>query len=606
MPKEKRRFQRYHKEVSFKLTINGKVYEAKTEDYSVDGLRVCVSADAPVKTGDMVNLDIEKIHVKSGGRIMRISPRSGGRICLGISRLGMLHGSLEDFQTSDVLLGLQRSVKTGVTYFKSGNVQKVVYFKSGDMIFATSNLVEDRLGDMLMREGRITLDQYNGSSEVLKSEVQKQDDKRHGAVLVEMGFIKPKELFSVVKRSVELIILSIFSMRSGDFLFKEGELPTDEVITLQLSAANLIYRGVKAIDDISTIKSMCPAADDKITFSSDPLNLFQDLQFDEMDKKVLALVDGTKTFKETVDSSGLEPFEAMRLISALLCTRIIEVLDLGQSADISPEDISYGEIFKEHHEEQARQAARPAAVEKPSSTGSAAEPTPEDAIKVAALEKKRSDEMIRKVNEMYAICEEHDYYSVLGVDKRAMSGQVKRAYYMRAKEFHPDKHYTLPLSIMEKLNTIFTTITTAYSTLSSPDLKIQYDRDPMKGRSRVVDPAERAEQKFEEASTLMRKGRYDEAASTFAEAAYLQNEMPNYHYFSGLALSRAGKHKEAERTMQRAIKLDPFNAEYLAELGHVYLALGFNLRAKGSFEKALKLSAMHKRAMQGLAALPDE
>ena len=606
MAREKRRFQRYHKEVSFKILFDGETYDAKTENYSVDGLSVCVSGSPPIKTGDIVNLDIDKIKVKTGGKVMRIYPRDGGCVCLGIVRLGLIHGSIEDFETSDLLLGLQRSVKTGVIFFKFGNVQKSVYFKSGDMIFATSSLVEDRLGDMLMREGKITLDDYNKSTEVMKL-----DDKRHGTVLVEMGLITPNELFSAVNRSVELIILSLFSMHQGDFLFKEGELPSDELITLKLSAASLIYRGVKAIDDISTIKSKCPLADDILAFSTDPLNLFQDIEFDEMDRKVLSLVDGTRTFKETIDNSGLDPFEAMRLVSALLSTRIIEVHDKSQSADISAEDISFSEIFNEHQDEQARQTEKPAeeATARPSATVASKSVKGADPVqeKVKAIDKKLSSvEMIQRIEEMYALCEDQDYYAVLGVSKIVLNSELKKAYYMRAKEFHPDKHFYLKDDVKDMLNHIFTTITTAYSTLSSHDLRIQYDKDPMKGRSRVVDPAARAEQKFAEASDLMRKGQYDAAAGVFAEAAYLQSEMPNYHYFSGLALARAGKHREAERTMQRAIKLDPFNADYAAELGHTYLALGFNLRAKGSFEKALKLSAMHQRAMEGLSALPDE
>ena len=56
--------------------------------------------------------------------------------------------------------------------------------------------------------------------------------------------------------------------------------------------------------------------------------------------------------------------------------------------------------------------------------------------------------------------------------------------------------------------------------------------------------------------------------------------------------------------LQRAIRLEPFNADYMAEVGHIYLALGFIKRAQTSFEKAVKLSPLHKRAMQGIKKLP--
>ncbi len=600
MSKEKRRFQRYHKEVSFVLTFGDKTYNATTEDYSVDGLSVCIAGAPPIKAGDIVDLDISKIKVKSGGKVIRVSKRNGG-VCLGISRLGLMHGSLEDFDLSNVLLGLQRSSKTGVMFIKSGNIQKSVYFKSGDMIFALSSLEGDRLGDMLMQEGVITPDQLKESSEVME-----RQDKRLGAVLVEMGFMSPKELFAAVKRSVEHIIMSLFSISAGDFLFKEGELPTEEVIMLKLSAANLIYLGIKSVKDIGIIKGMCPSSEEVLHFSSDPLDLFQDLKFQEEDRKILTAIDGKRTLKEIVEQSGMQPLDAMRSICSLLSTRIIEVLDASSMDGVSAEDTPIDVMFRQWHAEQEEYRADMHKIDAAHEGRQAQEPTLEQDMEDAAFEKERGDNMVRRVNEMFAICEERDYYDVLGVGQRATNSEVKRAYYMRAKDFHPDKHFQLSSNVKSKLNTIFTSITTAYSTLSSPDLKAQYDKDPMKGRASMLDPAERAVHKFDEAVALMKKGSNDEASSTFAEAAYLDSENPVYHYYSGYALARAGKHKEAERTIQRAIKLDPFNADYLAEQGHVFLALGFNLRAKGCFEKALKIVAMHKRAMEGLSALPDE
>jgi curved DNA-binding protein CbpA len=612
--KEKRRFQRYRKQVGFSLAIGGTIYKATTEDYSVNGLSAVIEGPAPVKAGDFINLEVPGIRVKSPAKIVRVSKDAKG-VRIGVIRQGLLHGSLEDFDVADVLMGLHRSSMTGVLYVKSGNIQKNIDFRNGDMIFAISNLLEDRMGDMLMREGRITLAQYNESSEIMKRE-----KKRHGTVMVEMGLLTPAELFSAVKRSVENVIISILSIRSGDFLIKEGG-QKDEEITLNLSTANLIYRGVKAIEDISVIKSMCPKADEVLYFSSDPLDLFQDLQFSDEDRAVLSIVDGKKTFREIVDKSGLDTFKAMQGLCAFLNTRIIEVQGEDSMAGVTAEDIAFNEIFDEHQQEQEAAAEAKAKVE----AAAKAKAKVEDVASVKAWREKTDAEqaeraaqekaatgqtgqvsaMTARIEEMHKMFFEQDYYAVLGVGKNATGTQIKRAYYMRAKDFHPDKHYYLPGDAKGKLNDIFTKITSAYSTLNSPDLRAAYDRDPMKGRATELDPAERAEQKFEEAMSLMKGGRQEEAASVFGEAAYLMSDEPKYHYYTGLAFAGCGKHKEAERTFQRAIKLDPSNADYFAETGHAYLALGFNLRAKSSFEKALNLDASHKRAMDGMKALPD-
>ncbi len=99
---------------------------------------------------------------------------------------------------------------------------------------------------------------------------------------------------------------------------------------------------------------------------------------------------------------------------------------------------------------------------------------------------------------------------------------------------------------------------------------------------------------------------YSEAAKLFGAAAYLDDLDSRYHYFSGIALSKDRRYKEAERALNRALRAEPFKASYLAEAGHVYLALGLPLRAKGNFDKALKLEANNKRAKEGMEKLPSD
>ncbi|MDO9288331.1 MAG: hypothetical protein Q7T83_06030, partial [Thermodesulfovibrionales bacterium] len=55
--------------------------------------------------------------------------------------------------------------------------------------------------------------------------------------------------------------------------------------------------------------------------------------------------------------------------------------------------------------------------------------------------------------------------------------------------------------------------------------------------------------------------------------------------------------------VQRALKIEPANADYLAEAGHIYIGLGFQGRAKSTFEAVLKLSPAHQRAKEGIMSL---
>jgi len=573
MYEERRLFKRYPLKSGFPLKTGENVFKAELVDYSFDGLCIRVEGAPALKKGEALELSIARPAFKGRAIVVWSRPAQGG-ILIGLHREGLLYGTLADYRLSDVILGLQRGVKTGILSFVHGSVHKTIYFKGGDMVFAASNQEADRLGELLVLEGKITREQFQKAVEL-----SRKTKKRHGSAMVDLGYIDPKTLFRAVSASVENIIAGLFSMKEGNLVFKEGVLPTEELITLKLSAANLIYRGIKRIEDVELIRGLCPPSNSVLVLASDPLDLYQDLRLEEPDKKVMSLVDGKRTFKEIVQTAGGEILGTMKTLYALLNTRVIEVA--------REEEPDYrGE--QEEQEEQEEQVVV----------------TAEEVI--AESEEPVVEDFVPRLESMYGKFRSLDFYEVLGVGKSAATSEIKKAYYRLAKEFHPDRHFQLPEEMKDKLNSVFSHISKAYATLLNPDRRRAYDEKPEAALQEVErKPEEIAAEKFKTGKSALSAGRFEEAARFFAEAAYLETNVAEYHYYSGLALGKGGKHKEAEKAIQRAIKIEPSNADYLAAVGHVYLALGLPLRAKSNFDKALKISPAHQTATRGLSMIPE-
>lgn len=560
MTKENRHFKRYTTEANLTLTLEGHNYVAEVIDFSFDGICAVLKGSPPVKEGDVVIMNLDNYCVKCSGRIMWIS-KADDRLKLGVHREGLLYASLDDFFLPDILLGLQRSGKTGEFHIISNKVHKTIYLKNGDINFASSNQTAERFGGMLLREKAITVEGYRKAQEHMKSQPGK---KRLGTALAELGFIQPEELEIMVRNHVESIILSLFMLQEGEFMFKEAPLAIEEPVILNLSTANLIYRGIKSLEDEEYLKNLSPPEDTVLFFSEDPLDLFQDLKIEDTEKEILSSMDGIKTISDIITGSPLNEFETRKSLYAFLSTRIVGIKeDVGEPNVEVPVE----EVIKEEAQEV-------------------------------------SSDIVKEIEHLHNNYRQLGYYGIIGIDKSAPESEIKKAYYKKAKDFHPDRHFDLPGDMKEKLNDIFTYINLAYSTLISSDLRREYD---LRGEEKPmeVDNVKLAKQKFENGKGKYQKGKFAEAERLFSEAAYLDNSVANYHFYTGMSLSKNDKNKDAERAMRRALKSEPFNPDFLAEAGHVFLSLGFPLRAKGNFERALKISPDQKRALEGMSKITE-
>lgn len=552
--KENRRFRRYKKRYTALIIKEKESHSGEMIDYSLDGFGVILKSPLQINKGDVLTIENDELSLRASCQVeWFLKTPSGLRV--GLYKLEPLKGSLINYSLSDIFIGIQRSLKTGVLTFRSGSIENRIYIKSGDMIFASSNQNHYRLGDILLRERKITQEAFDRSSELIR-----KTGKRQGAILVELGAITPKELCSAVKHQVQEIILSVFDLSDGEFEFQETSLPTDEVITLKLSAGNLIYRGVKRPTCVEQVEDFLNLPSKTvIAFSKDPLSLFQDITFDDDDQRIISLIDGKRHLKEIISLSGSDESKVRKSVAALLSTSIIEAAE----------------------KETIREGI-----------------TPEDVISKPEI----PQGIIEKIEEMYSKLPNLNYYELLGVEESVNNTMLQWAFYRLAKEFHPDRHFYLDKDMKEKLHEIFTSITHAYSVLSSSEKRRGYDRS-IAGKQTAILRVKLAIEKFDEGRTAYERKDFVEAAQSFAEAAHLDDSMADYHFSYGLSLAKLDKMKEAEQVMKKALKLAPQNDEILAELGHIYLKLGFPVRAQWKFKKALEINMSNQRAKEGMESI---
>ncbi|MDA8098777.1 MAG: DUF4388 domain-containing protein [Nitrospiraceae bacterium] len=146
-----------------------------------------------------------------------------------------LSGNLKDTPLLDVLSILRLQKATGTLGCDVRGVGKSLYVQNGQIVFATSQDVQDRLGEVMVRAGKITRSQL---TDALERHRTGDGRKKIGAYFVESGYVTPKELFNGLKLQVRSIIQSILALKDGGYRFDEV-LPAD-VIPLQINIDELL------------------------------------------------------------------------------------------------------------------------------------------------------------------------------------------------------------------------------------------------------------------------------------------------------------------------------------------------------------------------------
>jgi len=227
-------------------------------------------------------------------------------------------GILSSTAFPGLIYSIMRQRETGVLTLTGDAAEKSVYIKDGRPVFATSNDRDDRLGQILFKAGLVSLE---GLMEALEQSLRER--KRLGTVLVQGGLIQPHDLVEGVMTQVRNIVCGLFQWTRGRYRYSPGPLPTDEVITLKLSAGNIILQGIRRIESWDRIWEAVGDLDAEFKMADGVEDSIKDLQLSLEEWTLLTHCDRTVTLRELCRGSSIKDFEVCRLLWALLTLGIV-------------------------------------------------------------------------------------------------------------------------------------------------------------------------------------------------------------------------------------------------------------------------------------------
>ena len=231
----------------------------------------------------------------------------------------ILEGDLSRIALPDVLGFVSMVRGTGKLVIRNEKFERTMIWKDGEIVFAQSNSPEHSLGQFLLRNGKITAQQYEESRQKITPAM------RHGKVLVQMGALSPKDLWWGVKNQALEIIYSTFHWDTGRFSFYEDtEELSSEKIVLQLNASTVIMEGVRRIDETARIREKITGPEMVFAQVAGVVPDFDELDMNEAEVEIYNNIDGKLTVRDLIGKSELTEFEVTRILFQLLSARLVE------------------------------------------------------------------------------------------------------------------------------------------------------------------------------------------------------------------------------------------------------------------------------------------
>jgi CheY-like chemotaxis protein len=235
-------------------------------------------------------------------------------------------GSLGEIEIPRLLWKLHRARFTGRLTVVRGRVEKRISLVDGEVLFATSNLSQDRLVDGLRRRGVLTRAQYDTARGLAAKE-----PRRAGQLLVEAGFVKPRELHRVLRVHLRRIVDSTFSWEEGMWSLEHGT-PCEEKVVLEIPTAALIMDGIRHGMHLRQLSNLLGGdvqyprlRENASSRAGGVRGLVEELRLTPSEECALAWLDGRRTLAEIVRDEQVDELELHALAYGLLVLDLLEL-----------------------------------------------------------------------------------------------------------------------------------------------------------------------------------------------------------------------------------------------------------------------------------------
>ena len=212
------------------------------------------------------------------------------------------------------LLGQSR--ETGRLVVKSGDVERVVLLKNGDVASVGSNLPRDRLGTFLVRLGRVKEADLERAQQICAKTGQ-----RIGQVLVGQKLVEPHELWGCIQEQITELFAEVTQWNEGSFILYRVPAEHPFPSTPPMSMQGLLLEAVRRADEMSLFRERIASVNARLRRTQKAPRA----ELPPEEAEALGHVAPEASVAEVARAMQMNEFDATRLCYQLLKAGLIEI-----------------------------------------------------------------------------------------------------------------------------------------------------------------------------------------------------------------------------------------------------------------------------------------
>jgi hypothetical protein len=228
-----------------------------------------------------------------------------------------LEGEIGEIDLTARLVELWREQFTGAIRFENDGIIKIIYFKSGDVLSASTNDRADSIDEILMRASKVTRDH------VKQALAKRKESETLGDALLNLGFITRKELTWARRVQVIGVVRSINQWPAGSYTIVADYLPKREEGTL-FPLPQLLVEMIVTEQDRATFERALDGGSATFAKGAGFDQEFERLGLNDEAGRIASAIDGERNASEVAVASGQDGFNTYKLLHALSVLGLVE------------------------------------------------------------------------------------------------------------------------------------------------------------------------------------------------------------------------------------------------------------------------------------------